>query len=44
MVILCRGLLRNNCVSILPGYAPASYNEKMDDNAFAVLYCSITEN
>lgn len=44
MVIHCKGLLRNNCVSVLPGYAPASYNEKIDDNVFAVLHCSITEN
>lgn len=44
MVIHCKGLLRNNRTSILPGYAPASYNEKIDDNVFAILHCSITEN
>lgn len=44
MVIHCKGLLRNNCVSVVPGYAPASYNQKIDDNDFAVLHCSITEN
>lgn len=44
MVIYCKGLLRNNSVSVLPGYTPASYNEKIDYNVFAVLYCSITEN
>lgn len=44
MVMYCKGLLRNGCVGVLPGYTPASYNEKIDYDVFALLRCSITAN
>lgn len=37
MFMYCKGLQRNNCVSVLPGYTPASYNEK---NRLPCLCCT----